>query len=109
MASHLTATSPTAARGADGDPFTLEVIKSFLLAVGDEMFAAQQRTSMSPIVYEVLDFAAGMTDARGNMITQGNGVTMFLATLSGTVREILRRFEDEIEPGDVFMANDPYQ
>jgi N-methylhydantoinase B len=109
MASHLTATSPTAARGADGDPFTLEVIKSFLLAVGDEMFAAQQRTSMSPIVYEVLDFAAGMTDARGSMITQGNGVTMFLATLSGTVREILRRFEGEIEPGDVFMANDPYQ
>jgi N-methylhydantoinase B len=70
MASHLPATSPSAAmRDPDRDPFTLEVIKSFLLAVGDEMFAAQQRTSMSPIVYEVLDFAAGMTDARGNMIT----------------------------------------
>lgn len=110
MASQGPAASPTtAARGADGDPFTLEVIKSFLLAVGDEMFAAQQRTSMSPIVYEVLDFAAGMTDAHGNMITQGNGVTMFLATLSGTVRDILRRFEGEIEPGDVFMANDPYR
>lgn len=91
------------------DPFTLEVIKSFLLAIGDEMFAAQQRTSMSPIVYEVLDFAAGMTDARGNMITQGNGVTMFLATISGTVQEILRKHGEAIEPGDVFMANDPYR
>jgi N-methylhydantoinase B len=98
-----------AGRAAEDDPFTLEVIKSFLLAIGDEMFAAQQRTSMSPIVYEVLDFAAGMTDAEGNMITQGNGVTMFLATLSGTVREILRRFGGDVEPGDVFMANDPYR
>ena len=63
------------------DLFTLEIIKNALVAIGDEMFVALQRTSMSTIIYEVLDFATGLTDARGQLITQGNGVTLFLGTL----------------------------
>jgi hypothetical protein len=48
MTSHLPAiSSPAATEDPDGDPFTLEVIKIFLLAVGDEMFAAQPQTSVS--------------------------------------------------------------
>src|SRR5881296_3822777 len=50
-------------RGAD--PFTLEIIKDALVAIGDEMFVALQRTSKSPIIYEVLDYACGLTDTRG--------------------------------------------
>ena len=42
------------------------------------MFVTTQRTSQSTIVYEVLDFAVGLTDADGDLITQGNGVTLFL-------------------------------
>lgn len=45
------------------DPFTLEIVKDSLLAAGDEMFIALARTSMSPIIYEVLDYASGLTDA----------------------------------------------
>ena len=37
------------------DPFTMEIIKDALVAIGDEMFVATQRTSMSTIIYEVLD------------------------------------------------------
>ena len=46
------------------DPFTIEVVKDGLAAVGDEMFETLLRTSMSPIIYEVLDFASGLTDAQ---------------------------------------------
>jgi len=77
------------------DPFTLEIVKDALVAIGHEMFDAMIRTSMSPIVYETTDFAVGVTDARGNLIAQGNGVTAFsryarhggavgLATLPGS-------------------------
>jgi N-methylhydantoinase B len=90
------------------DPFTGEVIKDALIAVGDEMFIALQRTSMSTIIYEVLDFASGLTDARGQLITQGNGVTGFLGTLTEAVRSTLDKFGDDLHPGDVVITNDPY-
>jgi N-methylhydantoinase B len=57
----------------------------------------------------VLDFSVGITDAAGRLITQGNGVTLFLATLGDAVRMIVSKFPvREIRPGDVFILNDPY-
>lgn len=92
------------------DPFTLEIIKEALVAVGDEMFVTMQRTSMSTIIYEVLDYATGLTDAKGRLITQGNGVTLFLGTLDFGVRSVLRKFGEEgLRPGDIIITNDPYE
>ncbi len=93
-----------------GDRFDVEVVRSGLTAIGDEMFAALQRTSKSPIIYETLDYAVGATDWRGRLITQGNGVTGFLGTLDGAVQAVLQKFGEAgaIEPGDVFITNDPY-
>ncbi|MFQ6117030.1 MAG: hydantoinase B/oxoprolinase family protein [Candidatus Bipolaricaulia bacterium] len=90
------------------DPFTLEIIKSALVAIGDEMFVAMQRTSKSTIIYEVLDYAVGLTDSKGWLITQGNGVTSFLGTLTAAAREVLEKFGSRIRPGDLFITNDPY-
>lgn len=91
------------------DPFTVEIVKDALIAIGDEMFVALQRTSMSPIIYEVLDFGSGLTDARGQLITQGNGVTVFIGTLTFAVRYALEKFgPDGLRPGDVVATNDPY-
>jgi len=91
------------------DPFTLEIIKEGLMAIGDEMFVTMQRTSMSTIIYEVLDYAVGLTDADGRLITQGNGVTLFLGTLDFGVRSVLDKFGlDNIKPGDIYITNDPY-
>jgi N-methylhydantoinase B len=93
----------------DIDPFTVEILKDSLIAIGDEMFVALQRTSMSPIIYEVLDFGSGLTDAKGQLITQGNGVTVFIGTLTHAVRYTLEKFgADGLAPGDVVMTNDPY-
>jgi N-methylhydantoinase B len=93
----------------DIDPFTLELVRDSLVAVSDEMFLALQRTSKSPIIYEVLDYACGLTDAGGDMITQGNGVTGFLGTLTFAVRSVLDKFGVEgLSPRDVVITNDPY-
>jgi N-methylhydantoinase B len=93
------------------DPFTIEIIKEALVAIGDEMFAALIRTSMSPIIYETTDFAVGATDAAGNLLAQGNGVTGFLATLDTAVQSTLLHYPEpgDIRPGDVFITNSPYE
>ena len=93
------------------DAFTSEIIQDALVAVGDEMFEAQRRTAMSPIIYEALDFAVGATDADGNLIAQGNGVTAFLGSLDSAVTGTLAHYGNgaDLQPGDVIVTNCPYE
>lgn len=93
--------------GDAGDRFTMDVLREAFHAVTDEMFAALQRTSQSPVIYEVLDFAVGITDARGELVSQGNGIAGFLGPLGEAVRDALVRVPD-LAPGDVVLTNDPY-
>jgi N-methylhydantoinase B len=90
------------------DPVTLDIVKDSLIAIGDEMFYALARTSMSPIIYEVLDYASGLADAKGQLLTQGNGACGFIGLLSFMVNEVLNKFGQDIKPGDIFIINDAY-
>lgn len=91
------------------DVFTLEIVKDSLLAISDEMFETLARTSMSPIIYEVLDYASGITDRDGNLLTQGNGVAGFIGMLSHMVEYTIQTFKHKnLHPGDVIIINDPY-
>ena len=93
----------------EADPFTIEIIKGTLTAIGEEMFAAQKRTSMSPVIYETLDFGVGVTDAQGRLIAQGTGIPGFVGALDGAVRDAIEKFgRREIRDGDIFITNDPY-
>jgi len=92
------------------DPVTLQVIKDAMTAIGQEMFQVMIRTSMSPIIYETTDFAVGLTDANGELIAQGNGVSAFLATLDTAVQSALLHYPgDKLSPGDVIITNTPYE
>jgi N-methylhydantoinase B len=91
------------------DPFTTEIIKDALNAIGDEMFVSLQRTSKSPIIYEVLDYCCGITDDRGQLLAQGNGVGGFLGTMAFAVQSTLDKFgHDGLREGDIVVTNDPY-
>lgn len=91
------------------DHFTLEIVKSKLLAITEEMSIVLARTSMSPIVYEVLDFACGMTDSDGQVVAQANGLTLFTGTFSSQVQSVTKKFGlDRIQRGDIVMTNGPY-
>ena len=90
------------------DPVTVEIIKGKLLATADEMGIILARTSMSPLIYEVLDFACGITDADAQLVAQTNGITLFTGTFAMQVQSILRKYAGRIAPGDIYMTNDPY-
>ncbi len=91
------------------DAVTLEIISGKLLAVADEMGIVLARTSMSPVIYEVLDFACGICDEQGPLIAQSNGITLFTGTFSSQVQFIKRKFGRSMRPGDIFMTNDPFE
>ncbi len=91
------------------DIFTVEVIKNALVAIGEVMFLALKKSSMSPVIYEALDYGIGITDADGCLIAQGNGIPGFIGTLDGAVKSIIDKYPtDEIRDGDIYMQNIPY-
>ncbi|MFT4959076.1 MAG: N-methylhydantoinase B [Paracoccaceae bacterium] len=92
------------------DPITLEIIQNSLQATADEMFAAMRKTAMSSIIYEVLDMGTGITDAKGRIASSGAGIPAFIGVLDKSVQVMLKKFNSpgDINPGDIFITNDPY-
>ena len=91
------------------DPVTLDIVRDSLIAASDEVFYAFARTSMSPIIYETLDYASGITDAEGRLLTQGNGACGFIGLIAPMIQAVIeRRGIEDMGEGDVYIINDPY-
>jgi len=91
------------------DPFTVEIIRDQLIAAAEESFISLGKSSQSPIIYEVLDYACAITDSNSNLTAQANGVPGFLGTLSFAVAAVLEKYGPAaMRPGDVIITNDPY-
>ncbi|MDL2293122.1 hydantoinase B/oxoprolinase family protein [Ruminococcaceae bacterium OttesenSCG-928-D13] len=93
------------------DQITLDIIRDSFQAIGEEMFISTARASKSPVIYEVLDFACGLTDAEGELLTQGNGITGFVGLMSSMVKEVIQKFakDGNLQDGDIIITNDPYK
>jgi N-methylhydantoinase B len=89
------------------DPITPQIIESGLQAVSEEMFAALRKTAMSAIIYEVLDAGTAITDAGGELVSSGAGIPTFVAVLDKAVKRIVELNAGKIDPGDLFVTNDP--
>ncbi len=97
---------------SDGDQIdqvTLEIIQGKLLSVVDEMAVVMQRTSMSPVIYEVLDFACGLCTADTELVAQTNGITLFTGTFGTQLRSVVEMYAGQMQPGDIYLTNDPYE
>jgi len=91
------------------DPIKAEVVARFLLATAEEMGATLQRTAFSPNIKERADCSTAVFDRQGQVVGLAQRVPIHLGSMVGAVDEILRRYpESEIRPGDMFVANDPY-
>lgn len=91
------------------DYFTLEIIKNGLVVANEEMFQSFARTAKSPVIYEVLDFAVGMTDGEGNLVAQAPGVPAFSGVLDFAAQEVIEKWKNDLKPGDVIISNVPYK
>jgi N-methylhydantoinase B len=91
------------------DPIRAEVIARHLLAAAEEMSATLMRTAFSPNIKERADCSSAIFDAAGQVVALAQRVPIHLGSMVGAVDEIRARFRpDEIHPGDMFAANDPY-
>ena len=89
---------------------TVEMIKSRLLAIGDEMVSTMVRTAGTPIYAEIKDFSCGLFDYKARQVVySGLAVTHNLA-IQNLLQTSIARYEEHegIFDGDLFIGNDPY-
>lgn len=94
------------------DPFLAAVIHGALENIAIEMGHKLMRMSYSSIIRESEDFGAALTDATGRQLCECTMSTPLQSgPIPGYIAGILRELEargDTVNPGDVFMHNDPY-
>src|SRR5260221_11203386 len=90
------------------DPITVSVVQHRLLAIVEEMGEAMLRTSYSQILNSSRDFSTGICDLDGRLIAQAEHVPIHVGALPWAARSVRDFFAGDINPGDVFLLNDPY-
>ena len=91
------------------NPVVTEIVRNGLVAVTEEMKINLMRTAYNMIIYEALDFTVGLFDAKGNTVSIGLGLPMFIRGMSDTVKTKLAHFGAEnLDPGDIILTNDAY-
>jgi N-methylhydantoinase B len=93
----------------DVDPITYEVVRNALTNINLEHADMLQRLSLSPIVMLARDFQASLLTETADLVCIGAGVVYFSNQNALTIKYILEHCEEgEIQPGDMFLASDPY-
>jgi N-methylhydantoinase B len=93
------------------DPITLSVIKGSLEQITDEMDVLLYRAAFSTIISEGHDACHGIYDPEnGETIVQGKfGLPIFVGVMRFAVQAAIARSQEVgVEPGDVFVFNDPH-
>jgi N-methylhydantoinase B len=95
--------------GRSNDSIRAEVVARYLLATAEEMGATLMRTAFSPNIKERADCSTAVFDRNGEVVALAQRVPIHLGSMVGAVDAILKSYtRAEIKPGDMFMANDPY-
>jgi N-methylhydantoinase B/oxoprolinase/acetone carboxylase alpha subunit len=92
------------------DLITVETAWKRIISILDESCITMVRTAFSSVVRDFHDFAAGLTDSKGQIIAQASRVTPGLVgVLPNGVRNFMKHFPlEELEPRDVLATNDPW-
>ena len=101
--------SATPANRHQADPIVTEIVRNGVMAVTEDMKTNLMRTAYNMIIYEALDFTVGLFTAKGETVSIGLGLPMFIRGMGETLKAKLAHFgADGIGPGDILITNDAY-
>ena len=94
---------------ASPDPIVTEIVRNGVIAITEEMKSNLMRTAYNMIIYEALDFTVGLFTEKGETISIGLGLPMFIRGMAETIKAKLDHYGTEnIKPGDILLTNDAY-
>ncbi len=93
---------------AKPDPVTIEIIQNRLTQIGREAGLALVRGAASLIVVGAKDLGFNISDHLGRTVVYSIWMPRHGTTLSYMLKSCMSRFGGNIDPGDMFMVNNPY-
>lgn len=90
------------------DPITFSVILSRFDAIVNEMTRVLEKSAWTSILALAHDYSCGIYDAVPRQVSMYDALPIHTTSLHIAVQEIASAFEGDINPGDVFLFNDPY-
>ena len=97
-----------AAIGTSADPVMLEVFNNLFMSIAEQMGLRLQNTAVSVNIKERLDFSCALFDVEGNLIANAPHIPVHLGSMGDSIKTIIERNCTSMQPGDVYMLNDPY-
>jgi N-methylhydantoinase B len=94
--------------GASTDPVAFELFKNAIFSIADEMALTVFRTTYSAVLKDNMDYSTGFADANGKLAAQGLTLPGHLGSTPTALESIMRHFGDDMQPGDVYIMNDPF-
>ncbi|MGW1916834.1 hydantoinase B/oxoprolinase family protein [Streptomyces sp. NPDC002076] len=107
----LTRSRPRPSRTAVGttvDPVMLEVFNNLFMSIAEQMGVRLESTAHSVNIKERLDFSCALFAPDGSLIANAPHIPVHLGSMGESIKEVLRRNQGSIRPGDVYAINDPY-
>src|SRR6201987_1649694 len=90
------------------DPIEFELFKNALFGIADEMALTVFRTTYSAVLKDNMDYSTAFCDGDGVLVAQGLTLPGHLGSMPTAMAAVMRRFGNDIRPGDVFVMNDPF-
>jgi N-methylhydantoinase B len=90
------------------DPITLSTSWHGFQSIAKEMRHVIERTAQNYLLAQLHDMAAGIWDARARTVAVPEGPTSMFLSQHFSVDYILKKFGDDLNPGDIIVTNDPY-
>lgn len=91
------------------DPVTIQVLQERLITIVREMRTTMIRASFSSAINELYDLSCALLNHRGELVVQSEDNPQHIFPLLWTAGRLLEKYGDDIEPGDLFIHNDPYE
>ena len=93
---------------AQPDPVRLEIFKNLYQFIAEQMGIVLQNTAASVNIKERLDFSCAIFDAAGSLVANAPHIPVHLGSMSASVTSLINDVGDNIEPGSVYLSNNPY-
>jgi N-methylhydantoinase B len=90
------------------DPITFSIIRHRFYRIVEEAVITLKHVSGSAITNEGHDLMVSLYEADGTLLLGGAGYLHHLTSAAEACKSIIRRFENDINEGDLFLLNDPF-
>ena len=90
------------------DRITVSVIQHRLQGIVHEMGEVMLRTAYSQVLNSNRDFSTSIFDSQGRLAAQAEHIPIHVGALPAALEAVLEAFPGQINPGDLFVLNDPY-